>query len=49
MEKIVAMIIMLLFLFPFISSENAIHVANTNNVLYVGGSGPTTTQKYRMQ
>ena len=45
MEKIVAMIIMFLFLFPFISSENAIHVANTNNVLYVGGTGPNNYTK----
>ena len=39
------MIIILLFLFPFISSENAIHVANTNNVLYVGGNGPNNYTK----
>ena len=45
MEKIVAMIITLLFLFSFISSENAIHVANTNNVLYVGGNGPNNYTK----
>jgi len=45
MEKIVAMIIMLLFLFPFISSENTVHVANTNNVLYVGGTGPNNYTK----
>ena len=45
MEKIVAMIVTLLFLFPFISSENAIHVANTNNVLYVGGNGPNNYTK----
>ena len=45
MKKIVAMIITLLFLSPFISSENTIHVTNTNNVLYVGGTGPNNYTK----